>query len=72
VRDITIVLGLFAALAAFVPLANKLAVPYPSFLVIGGLLLSFVPGLPRISLQPDMVFLLFLPPLLYRDGVRPS
>jgi CPA1 family monovalent cation:H+ antiporter len=47
-------------------------VPYPIFLVIGGLVLSFVPGLPRIVLRPDLVFLLFLPPLLYWDAFRTS
>jgi monovalent cation/hydrogen antiporter len=72
VHDIAVVFGLFAAVAAFVPLADKLAVPYPIFLVIGGLLLSFVPGLPRIVLRPDLVFLLFLPPLLYWDAFRTS
>jgi monovalent cation/hydrogen antiporter len=46
-------------------LARKLKVPYPIVLVIGGLLLSFVPGIPKITLNPDMVFLVILPPLLY-------
>jgi monovalent cation/hydrogen antiporter len=47
-------------------LARKLAVPYPIVLVIGGLLLSFVPGIPSITLNPDLVFFVILPPLLYR------
>ena len=46
-------------------LARKLKVPYPIVLVIGGLLLSFVPGIPKITLDPDIVFLVILPPLLY-------
>lgn len=46
-------------------LARKLQIPYPIVLVIGGLLLSFVPGIPRISLNPDIVFFVVLPPLLY-------
>jgi CPA1 family monovalent cation:H+ antiporter len=46
-------------------LAQKLKIPYPIVLVIGGLLLSFIPGIPRITLDPDIVFLVILPPLLY-------
>jgi CPA1 family monovalent cation:H+ antiporter len=46
-------------------LAHRLSVPYPIVLVLGGLLISFVPGLPDAQLAPDLVFLLFLPPLLY-------
>jgi CPA1 family monovalent cation:H+ antiporter len=39
--------------------------PYPVLLVLGGLALGFVPGLPRVALAPDLAFLLFLPPFLY-------
>ena len=46
-------------------LSQKLKMPYPIVLVIGGLLLSFVPGIPRITLNPDVVFFVILPPLLY-------
>src|SRR5882724_4788571 len=46
-------------------LAKKLKTPYPIVLVIGGLLLSFVPGIPRVSLNPDVIFFVILPPLLY-------
>lgn len=50
---------------AFGALARKLAVPYPIVLVVGGLLLSFVPGIPKVTLNPDLVFFVILPPLLY-------
>ncbi|HKV46650.1 MAG TPA: Na+/H+ antiporter [Candidatus Acidoferrales bacterium] len=50
---------------AFGALARKLAVPYPIVLVVGGLLLSLVPGIPRVTLNPDLVFFVILPPLLY-------
>src|ERR1700750_2162157 len=46
-------------------LARKLGTPYPIVMVIGGLLLGFVPGIPRIALNPDLIFLIILPPLLY-------
>jgi CPA1 family monovalent cation:H+ antiporter len=46
-------------------LARKLQLPYPIVLVIAGLLLSFIPGIPRITMSPDIIFLAVLPPLLY-------
>ena len=50
---------------AFAALARKLQTPYPIVLVVAGLILGFVPGIPRIPLNPDVIFLLVLPPLLY-------
>jgi Na+/H+ antiporter len=46
-------------------LAKRLNTPYPILLVIAGLLIGFVPGLPRVTLNPDVIFFVFLPPLLY-------
>src|SRR5438445_7822654 len=51
--------------AGLTALARKLQTPYPIVLVLGGLLLSFVPGIPRITLNPEVIFLLVLPPLLF-------
>jgi monovalent cation/hydrogen antiporter len=50
---------------AFGVLAKKLRTPYPIVMVIGGLLLSFIPGIPRATLNPDLIFFIILPPLLY-------
>lgn len=61
--QIVVVLFLFVAL--LVVLAQKLRLPYPVLLVIGGLGLSFVPRLPELRLNPDLVFFFILPPLLY-------
>ncbi len=58
--------------AALVIIANKVAVPYPVLLVLGGLAVSFVPILPVIRLDPELVFFLFLPPLLYPAGLFTS
>ena len=63
--EIEAILILLIAVAVLATLANKIKVPYPILLVLGGLVLGFVPGLPRAELEPDMMFLLFLPPLLY-------
>ena len=60
-----VIAGLLAAVAALVTLARVLHVPYPIFLVLGGLAIGFFPGLPDVSLEPDLVLLIFLPPLLY-------
>lgn len=63
VQAVFLLLLVFVAL--FAGLAHRLKVPYPILLVIAGLLLSFLPGMPRIGLDPNLVFLVFLPPLLY-------
>jgi monovalent cation/hydrogen antiporter len=57
--------ALFVSVAGLNAVARWLSVPYPIPLVLGGLLLGFVPGIPDIELEPDLVLLIFLPPLLY-------
>jgi CPA1 family monovalent cation:H+ antiporter len=64
-NDIEVVLGLLAAVAGLGLLAPRVPIPYPILLVLGGLLLGIMPGLPQVALRPELVFLLFLPPLLY-------
>jgi monovalent cation/hydrogen antiporter len=61
----SIFLMLLVLVAMFAGLARRLRVPYPILLVIAGLLVSFLPGMPRIGFSPDLVFVVFLPPLLY-------
>jgi CPA1 family monovalent cation:H+ antiporter len=60
-----VVLSLLALIAALALLGRKLPVPYPILLVAGGVTLSLIPGLPVMNLNPELVFFLFLPPLLY-------
>ena len=60
-----LVLALFIAVAVLVTISRRLGIAYPIFLVIGGLLLGLVPGTPPIDIDPDLIFLLVLPPLLY-------
>ena len=68
-NEIEIVLLLLALVAALTVLARRVSVPYPILMTIGGLLLSLVlslvPGAPQVSLAPEIVFLLFLPPILF-------
>jgi monovalent cation/hydrogen antiporter len=60
-----VLLFLLLFIVVFGFLAQRLRTPYPIVMVIGGLLLSFVPGIPQVALNPDIVFLVVLPPLLY-------
>ena len=60
-----VLLALLVSIAALLVLAPILRTPYPILLVLGGLALGFVPGIPTISLPPDIVLVAILPPLLY-------
>jgi Na+/H+ antiporter len=67
--DLQIVIAaLFVSAAGLNAVANWLDVPYPIPLVIGGLALGLIPGIPDIHLDPDLVLLVFLPPLLYASA----
>lgn len=68
-HTIELVIGLLAAMAAIALLAARLRIPYPILLVLGGLAISFIPGLPKVRIAPELVFLVFLPPLLYYAGL---
>src|SRR3981081_2203418 len=60
--DFLLLLGVIVVFGA---LARRLQTPFPIVLVIAGLLVSLLPGLPRVRLDPDVVFFVLLPPLLY-------
>jgi Na+/H+ antiporter len=64
-----LIAGLLVAVAGLSTLARYLSVPYPIVLVVGGALLGFVPGLPEVSLNPEVVLVVFLPPLLYASSI---
>jgi CPA1 family monovalent cation:H+ antiporter len=65
VKEIEVVVVLLTMVAALTVVARRIGIPYPIVMVIGGLLVAFVPGLPVIVLDPDIVLLLFLPPILF-------
>src|SRR6184192_515306 len=67
-ETIELALILFVAVAVFGALAKWIALPLPIILTTGGALLSFVPALASVRLDPDIFFLLFVPPLLFSDG----
>jgi monovalent cation/hydrogen antiporter len=60
-----LILVLLVALPGLSVISRQIDVPYPILLVIGGLLLALVPGVPEPELHPDLVLVIFLPPLLY-------
>lgn len=63
--NIFLILALIAALAVVAKWTRQ---PYPIVFLLGGILLAFVPGMPPINLAPDLVFLVFLPPLIFGDA----
>src|ERR1700732_4183837 len=63
-----VILLLLVLVAGFAVMARRLKVPYPIVLVLAGLVISFFPRIPRIPLDPDIVFVVFLPPLLYASA----
>lgn len=58
-------LGLLLIILFLIMLANKIKVAYPILLVSAGLMISFIPGVPVINIEPELIFFIFLPPLLY-------
>jgi monovalent cation/hydrogen antiporter len=65
VQDGLVALGLILAVATMLAAAPTLRVPYPILLVLGGLAIGIVPGMPEFELNPELVFFGVLPPLLY-------
>src|SRR4051812_8200918 len=66
--DIQLLIGLVAAVAALVSIARLLDVPFPIVLVAGGLAIGLVPGVPEIELDPELVLLVFIPPLVHASA----
>ena len=66
--EVEIILVLLAGVTGLAALARRIKIPYPILLVLGGLALAFVPHLPEIELDPEIVFVVFLPPLLFSSA----
>lgn len=63
--NLLLIISLLFVVSMLTMLSDKLRISYPILLVIAGLGIGFIPGIPSITLQPDLVFIIFLPPLLY-------
>ena len=64
-----LVLLLLVVSAGLRLVAERMSVPYAAVLVVGGLIVALIPGLPRVTLDPDVLFLIFVPPLLYGGAI---
>ena len=71
-EDFKIVIFIMAILISLTAIANKRKLPYPILLVAAGLIIGFVPQLPNLALDPDVVFVIILPPLLYDAASKTS
>ena len=69
---IELVIGLLIGVSVLAVVANRLQVPTAIVLVIGGALFGLIPGPPPVHLDPELVFLFFLPPLLYPAALYTS
>ena len=65
IEHLLLFFALLAIIIALVMVSNRLKIAYPVLLVLGGLAISFVPNLPSIKIDPELIFIIFLPPLLY-------
>jgi len=65
-------LGLVMVIIFAIMLAKKLKIAYPILLVVAGLLISLIPGIPTIKIEPELIFIIFLPPLLYEGAFQIS
>ena len=64
-ETIATVIILLAVVTALAEITDRVRVPYPILLVLSGIMIGFIPGLPGVVLDPEIVFLIFLPPILY-------
>lgn len=71
-ENVTIIIMLLFGIAFLGILSNKYNFPFPIVLVLCGIAISIIPGLPVIALSPDIVFIIFLPPLLYHASWHTS
>ena len=65
-------LGLVMVIIFAIMIAKKLKIAYPILLVVAGLLISLIPGIPSVQIEPDLIFIIFLPPLLYEAAFQIS
>jgi len=71
-QALELILILLAVTAALQIVAERYSIPLPALLILAGLILAVTPGLPRVELDPDIIFLIFIPPLLYWAALTAS
>src|SRR6185437_12862956 len=70
--DADLIIAFLVAITLLAALARRIGTPYPVVLVLGGLVMGLIPGVPSAKLRPDLVLVLFLPPLLYSSAYLSS
>lgn len=64
-HQLVLIIALIFATCLLIMVSQRVKVAYPIMLVLGGVAMSFIPGMPRFNINPDLIFLVFLPPILY-------
>jgi monovalent cation/hydrogen antiporter len=64
VHGVELILVLLGAVTLLAAISDRTSIPFPIFLVLGGLALGLIPGVPAVHLDPEFVFLFFLPPMI--------
>lgn len=64
-ENYAIVIFILAVMIGLSAVADRIKIPYPILLIVAGIAVGFVPSLPSIDINPEIIFLIFLPPLLY-------
>ncbi|HLK97895.1 MAG TPA: Na+/H+ antiporter, partial [Hymenobacter sp.] len=71
-RELELIIAILVVITALAEVADRIKIPYPILLVLTGIGLGLIPGLPHVELEPDLVFFVFLPPLLYSAAWQTS
>ena len=71
-QNLAFYLTLVIVIVLLIMLAQKIKVAYPVLLVLAGLGISFIPGTPIVEIEPELIFFIFLPPLLYEAAWNSS
>ena len=71
-EDFKTIIFIMVILVGFTAITNNKKLPYPILLILAGLIIGFVPQLPDLALDPDVVFIIMLPPLLYDAASKTS
>ena len=71
-HQLVLIIALILAICLLVMVSQRIKVAYPIMLVLGGVAMSFIPGMPRFNINPDLIFLVFLPPILYDAAMNNS
>ena len=64
-ENYSIVIFILAVMICLSAMADRIKIPYPVLLIIAGIMVGFIPTLPDVEINPEVVFLIFLPPSIF-------